>query len=228
MGLIGAEATELIVSSGVDVERFRPSLAAPAESLRVVMLSRLLWEKGVGEFVDAAKRCKRRLPNARFQIAGEFDPDHPSGIPPKVVDQWVAEGAVEYLGHVSNVPELLSQATLAVLPSYREGVPRVLLEAAACGIPVITCDAPGCREAVENRVTGLLVPPKDADALADAMSMLLSDAELRRRMGLAGRRRIKIHFDQRVIVDKHLELYRRIGVPLKLSEKRLTPHALVA
>ena len=227
-GLISNAKSQLLAFSGVDVERFRPLSPAHSGSLVVTMVARLLWEKGVGEFVQAARRCRQMSPDVRFQLAGEFDNVHPSRVLRGQVDRWVADGLIEYLGYVNYMAELYSRSAVVVLPSYREGVPRVLLEAAACGIPVVTCDTPGCREAVVDRVTGLLVPPKDPQALAEAIAKLLSDAELRCRMGQAGRRLVEDRFDHSVIAERHLQLYRQIGVQLEDDGWSPTPHALVA
>jgi glycosyltransferase involved in cell wall biosynthesis len=188
----------------------------------------LLWEKGVAEFVEAARICRDELPNVRFQLAGEVDQEHPSRIDRAQVDQWVAEGLIEYSGYVRDMRELYAQTTVVVLPSYREGVPRVLLEASACGIPIVTCDTPGCRVAIKDQRTGLMVPPKDPKSLAGAILKLLSNAELRSRMGQAGRQFVEEHFDQRVIADRHLELYRQIGIQIDDSQRRSTYRVLVA
>lgn len=228
-GLISEGASELIVSSGVDLDRFHFMPAADEASLCVVMPSRLLWEKGVGEFVEAAKRCRRKWPQVRFLLAGGLELDHPAGVPRSQVERWIAEGAIEHLGFVRDIEQLYHSSTLVVLPSYyREGVPRVLLEAAACGVPVITCDAPGCREAVVDQVTGLLVRPKDPQVLMEAIDRLLHDRELRQRMGEAARLHVERFFDQRAIVAKHLDLYRRIGIPLDSDDESSNRNLLAA
>lgn len=228
-GLISEHASELIVSSGVDLEHFHFKPTADDDSLCVVMPSRLLWDKGVGEFVEAAKWCRKKWPQVRFLLAGGLEQDHPAGVPFNQVERWVMEGAVEHLGFVHSIEQLYHSSTLVVLPSYyREGVPRVLLEAAACGVPVITCDTPGCREAVVDRVTGLLVQPRDPHALSEAIDKLLQDRELRRSMGEAARLHVERFFDQRTIVAKHLDLYRRIGIPLHSGEESSNNNLLVA
>lgn len=227
-GLVSHETSRLMVFSGIDVERFHPVIRDDDDSLVVTMPTRMLWEKGVGEFVEAARLCRLTLPNVRFQLAGEIDEVHPSRIPREQVNRWVAEGSIEYLGYVRDMRELYAQATVVALPSYREGVPRVLLEASACGIPIVTCDTPGCREAIEDRATGLMVPPRDAQSLADAMLKLLSDVDLRRRMGQAGRRLVEKNFDQQIIADRHCELYREAGIALENADRRSMHRALVA
>jgi glycosyltransferase involved in cell wall biosynthesis len=226
--LVSKDTTQLMVFSGIDVERFRPTHCQHTDPYVVSMPARLLWEKGVAEFVEAARICRDELPNVRFQLAGEVDQEHPSRIDRAQVDQWVAEGLIEYSGYVHDMRELYAQTTVVVLPSYREGVPRVLLEASACGIPIVTCDTPGCRVAIKDQRTGLMVPPKDPKSLAGAILKLLSNAELRSRMGQAGRQFVEEHFDQRVIADRHLELYRQIGIQIDDSQRRSTYRVLVA
>lgn len=216
-GLVRAETTELINGSGVDLQKYRMAGGngnGTAEAPRVLMLSRLLWEKGVGEFVEAARMCKQSFPHARFQIAGEFYLDHPNAITKEQVDAMVREGAVEYLGYLRNVESVLPDVTLVVLPSYREGVPRTLLEASACGIPTVATDVAGCREAVVDGVNGLLVPPRQAAPLAQAIAALLQDESRRTAMGAAGRKLVEEKFDVQVICQRNLDIYRRLGVEI--------------
>jgi glycosyltransferase involved in cell wall biosynthesis len=212
-GLVAAEATRLITGSGVDVEKFRPAEhRGGRRGLRVLMISRLLWDKGVGQFVEAARTCRQAFPQARFQIAGEFDLEHPDAVPIEAVEQWEQEGVVEYLGYLNHVERTLPEVSIVVHPSYyREGVPRVLLEAAACGVPTVTADSPGCREAVVDGVSGLLVPPRDSQRLASAVGELLSDERRRQRMGEAGRAMVESKFDLRTITKRYLELYESLG-----------------
>ena len=222
--LVTERTSSLIVSSGIDLEHFRPMPRDGGEPLRVLMPARLLWAKGVREFVETAKQSRPQWPHVQFQLAGPVVADHPNGVPPTLIEQWVADGAIDHLGFVRNMKDLYHSAAIVVLPSYyREGVPRVLLEAAACGVPVITCDAAGCREAVENSVTGLLVPPRNSIALTAAINLLLSNPVLRSQMGKAGRQRMERLFEQRVIVSKYLDVYRQIGVPLELALQVFAP-----
>ncbi|MGI9429919.1 MAG: glycosyltransferase family 4 protein [Bythopirellula sp.] len=227
--LVHAESSHLIVGSGVNVDQFRPSVIEADKPQKVLMVARLLWEKGVNEFVAAARRIRQTMPHVRFQLTGEFAEEHPNGVPREFVGRCVEEGLIEYLGYSNNVPALLGESTVVVLPSYyREGVPRVLLEAAACGRPVVTADTPGCRESVEHEVTGFLVPPRDATALADQTQRLLGDVELCRRMGSAGRLRVERQFDERIIAEQYLELYRQIGFDLPQEGLEEYFHAEVA
>jgi glycosyltransferase involved in cell wall biosynthesis len=177
------------------------------------MVSRLLWSKGVREYVAAAELVRRRHPAVRFQLAGEWDPVHPDAVPPCWVDAAVASGAIEFLGYLDNVAEQLRSSDVFVLPSYYpEGVPRVLLEASACGLPVVSTDVAGCREAVEDQQTGLLVPARDSRRLADAIAALIEAPDWGRRLGEAGRRRALERFDLCHIVEQHLAVYRELGL----------------
>jgi len=193
----------MIDGSGVDIERFSPSLprAAPPTFL---LVSRLLWEKGIGEFVAAARLLKRDYPDARFQILGPFDPN-PSMITRSEMDAWIAEGSIEYLGETRDVRPFLASSTVFVLPSYyREGIPRSLLEALAVGRPVITTDLPGCRETVRHGENGFRVPPRDVEALAGAMRAFLDDEVLAPMMGERSRLMAEERFDVRLINRKLL------------------------
>ena len=209
-GLVEAHRTRRLPGSGVDVDRFAPPEApagAPERGLRFVLVARLLWDKGVGEFVEAARLVRAARPDAGFALVGFVDERHPSGVPRATIERWVEEGVVDYLGSFDDMVPVYAEADCVVLPSYyREGVPRSLLEAASMGRVVITTDSVGCRETVEDGVTGWLVPPRDATALADRMLRLLAtDAATRARMGRAARTRACTLFDERIV----LSAYRR-------------------
>lgn len=193
--------------AGVDVEAFLPR--PEPEGAPVVMLaSRLLWDKGVGEFVEAARRLAGR---ARFVLVGSPDPGNPASLPEARLRQWEKEGVVEWWGYSVDMAATLAQATIVCLPSYyREGLPKVLLEAMACGRPVITTDAPGCRDCVCDGDNGLLVPVRDADALARAIARLLDDAALRQRMGARSRERAVEEFSQERVIAATLAVYREV------------------
>ena len=147
----------------------------------------MLWDKGVGEFVEAARLLRAAGSGARFVLVGDIDGENPSSIPREILDTWTREGVIEWWGHRADMPSVLQQAHIVCLPSYREGLPTVLLEAAACARPLIATDVPGCREIVQHEKTGLLVPVRDAKSLAHAISVLLADAALRERLGERGR-----------------------------------------
>lgn len=213
--LVPVQKAKLIVSSGVDTKHFCPTTKAHSDTTRILMVARLLWQKGVKEFVEAAELVKDAYPNTCFQLAGEQDSVHPDAVDLAWIHTAVTRGTIQFLGYVDNMADQLRQSDLFVLPSsYREGVPRVLLEAAACGVPVVTTDTPGCREAVRDGVTGRLVPPQDSAQLAAAIIEILADKDLRIHMGQSGRKLIEDQFDIRAITEQYLTVYRNIGIEI--------------
>ena len=195
-----------IAGSGVDLELFRPR-PLPAGIPVVVMHARLLRDKGVGEYVAAARLLRQRRIEARFLLAGIPDPVNPTSIPMDQISRWVSEGVIEYLGHVTDIPGLLGGCHIVCLPSHREGLPKSLLEASAAGRAAVTTDVPGCREAVRNGDTGLLVPPRDAEALANAIERLIRNPQLRDEMGARGRIRAEQEFGIDAVIHQTLALY---------------------
>ena len=196
----------MIRGSGVDLASYA-HLPLPEGAPIVVLAARLLVDKGVREFIEAARTLKSRSCPARFVLVGTVDLANPASLTQHEVDNWVKEGVVDWWGHRSNMPEVLSTAQIVVLPSYREGMPKVLLEAAACGRAVITTDVPGCRDAIDPDVTGLLVPVRNTKALADAIEGLINDQAHCMELGNAGRKLAETVFDVRQVVDKHLRIY---------------------
>ena len=165
----------------------------------------MLWDKGVGEFVAAARRVRQTFPGCRFVLLGFADVANPSAISRQQLDAWSAEGVVSVCPPVDDVRPWLAQADCVVLPSYREGVPRTLLEAAACARPVITTDAPGCRDTVVHGQTGFLCRVRDADDLAARMlDFIALPAAQRQQMGMSGRAFVEAHFDEREVIDRYL------------------------
>jgi len=171
------------------------------------MVARLLRDKGIDEFVQAAALVQQDFPHVQFQLLGGRDERNPTVVSQADLDQWQATGLVAWLGEVADVRPVIAQADVVVLPSYREGTPRALLEAAAMGKPLITTDTVGCREVVEEGVNGLLVPVKDVPALARAMVRMLSDSAMRERLGKAGREKMEREFDEHIVLDKILKTY---------------------
>jgi glycosyltransferase involved in cell wall biosynthesis len=200
-----------VSGSGVDLVRFQAKPGAASARPVVVLPARLLWDKGVGEFVAAARVLRARGVDARFLLAGEPDPLNPASVPASEVTAWVRDGVVEALGWVTDMPALLASADVVCLPSYREGLPKSLIEGAAAGKPLVTTDVPGCREVVRDGENGLLVPPRDPQALAKALERLLRDSELRRQMGLRGRARVEQEFGLDSIIQQTLSLYEECG-----------------
>ena len=200
----------LIRGSGVDVERFVPA-ARGAETPVIMLASRLLYTKGVAELVAAAREIKRRGVRARFVVVGEPDPDNPGSVPLVQLQSWAEEGSIEYWGRQDDMPAVLAQADIFCMPTYyREGVPKSLIEAAACGIPIVTTDAPGCRDIARHGVNGLLVPARDVDRLVEALSALIEDSSLRKRMGEAGRRLAVDEFSLRTVIEATMNVYAEI------------------
>ena len=202
----------VIRGSGVDCRRFAPRGVGTraAGPPRVLFASRMLREKGVLELVEAARVLRRRGVDVEFVFAGSCYPGNPSSVDAREIAEWRAEGLVRYLGHVEDMPELIASCDLVVLPSYREGTPRILLEAAAMERPVVATDIPGCRGVVVHEVTGLLVPVGDAVALADAIARLARDGVLRARFGRAGRRIVLREFDERIVLEGTMDVYRSL------------------
>lgn len=199
----------LIPGSGVDLSAYPYSPMREGEAV-VLMASRLLTTKGVREYVAAAQQLRTSGVRSQFLLVGDPDPANPASIDVLELEVWRQQLDVKLLGHRTDIAALMSQAHIVVLPSYREGFPKVLIEAAACGRAVITTDVPGCRDAIENGVTGMLVPVKDVQSLAEAMKELIENRSLSSAMGQAGRRRAEKLFDINSVVNKHLEVYRAL------------------
>lgn len=208
--LVDADRTVLIPGSGVNTNRFRPAdVAVPwPRAFRVFFAARLLWDKGIQELVDATRLLKAEGVAIECLVAGESDPGNPAAVPQETVQRWRDEGIVTVLGHVDDMVEWLHQVDVAVLPSYREGMPKSLLEAAACGLPIVTTDAPGCRQIVKDGVNGLLVRPKDSLALAAAIRRMFENPGERARMGVAGRELVLRQFSEDIVLSKTLDVYR--------------------
>ena len=205
-GLVSAGQARVIRGSGVDVTRFTPQ-PEPGGTPRVLFVGRLLWQKGLAEFVDAARQLRAAGVAARFSIAGHGEAGNPDSVPAATLAAWQAEGLIDYLGQREDMPQVYAGAQVVCLPSWREGVPRALIEAAACGRALVASDVPGCREIVQHEVNGLLVPSRDASALAAALRRLLDDAALRGRMGAAGRDLAQREFSLERVNAATLALY---------------------
>jgi glycosyltransferase involved in cell wall biosynthesis len=209
-GIIQKDQLAWIRGSGVDLDRFRARPEPPGPPL-VVLCARLVWQKGVQEFVDAAAALHREGCGLRFALIGEPDPGNPLAVPRDRLQGWAEAGLVEWWGHREDVPAVFAAASVVCLPStYREGVPKVLLEAAAAGRPIITTDVPGCRDVVSDGVNGLLVAPGSASSLADALRRLARDPVLRARLGRAGRVRAEREFGVERVVEATLNLYQEL------------------
>jgi len=208
--IVVPQKTTIIRGSGVNLKRFspRPGPLEGAPRPTVLLATRLIREKGVIEYVEAACRLREQGLEARFCLAGSVDRGNHSAISQEMLQKWMDEGAVDYLGHSDNIEEFLSLADLVVLPSYREGTPRILLEAAAMGKPIVTTDVPGCREVVQHEVNGLLVESRSAEALAVAMRKLIEDPALARQYGQKGRE-LMSQFCEDFVIAETEKIYRK-------------------
>jgi len=204
---LSSEQSILIPGSGVDLSLYSRKLAPDGPSV-IMFAARLLVDKGVREFVHAAKLVRRSKFHTRFVVVGVVDPLNPASIEQSELDHWKKTGVVELWGYRDDMEQVLSLATIVVFPSYREGLPKVLIEAAACGRAVITTDVPGCRDAIEDGITGLLVPVRCASAISDTIISLLENSDRCKKMGDAGRKLAEEKFDVRQVIAKHMKIYR--------------------
>ncbi len=228
--LVDPAHVRLIPGSGVDTTRFAPAVeagVAPSEPdsrlgqpfgcqkrrgdddarVRVLLPARLLWDKGLAEYAQAARLLRQRGVAADLLLAGDPDPGNPAAVPETTVRQWNDEDLLQWLGHVDDMPALLRSVDVVALPSYREGLPKGLIEAAACGCALVATDVPGCREVVQHEVDGLRVPVKDGVALADAIERLVVDVDLRVRLAAAAREKAVSQFDEHIVIARTMEVY---------------------
>jgi len=208
-GLGSAERTVLIPGVGVDLDEFEPSESEAGGDPVVMLPARLIRDKGIEDFVAAAAIVKRAGVAARFALVGALDPDNPAAIPERDINAWVAAGNVEWWGHRTDMAEVYRESAIVCLPSYREGLPKVLLEAAAVGRAIIATDVPGCREVCRHRDNGLLVPVRRPEALAEAVIELLNDKATRDTYGARGRDIVAAEFSVGRIAECTLAFYER-------------------
>lgn len=211
--LIKREVTALLPGSGVDLEHFIPKSFEKNEQFTFLLISRLLYDKGIMEYVEAVKALKLKGVMAKFQLLGAQDSSHKRGITAPMLEQWVNENVIEYLGTTDDVRTFIDKADCIVLPSYREGTPRTLLEAASSGKPIVTTNVPGCNSVVENNYNGFLCNLKDAEDLAVKMynMLLLGDEDLAL-MGKNGRKKVEKQFDEKIVIEKYLASIRSVIV----------------
>ncbi len=206
-GLMSKTIAERIPGSGVDLARFTGSSAIEKKRGKFVFLlfSRMLWDKGVGEYVEAARSLLRKRADVEFQLLGFLDSDNPQAISGKEMERLTAADGIVYLGASDHVEDFIQKADCIVLPSYKEGLPRSLLEAAAMAKPIIATDVSGCRDVVEDGVNGFLCPPRDSKALLDKMEKMAGlDIRERIRLGNNGREKVKRDFDQNIVIEKYI------------------------
>ena len=212
MGLVSQQKTQQIRGSGIKTDYFRP-LPKTKESSNFIFLfvGRLLYDKGVTEYLEAAKLCKTKYPNTEFWLVGKIDRDNPSAVDSKTIQEYHREGVINYMGVSHDVCSIMRNADCVVLPSYREGLPRVILEGLAMAKPIITTDAAGCRETIRDGHNGFMVPVKNVEALTQAMQKMhaLSPKE-RQKMGKHGREMALAEFDEPIIIQRYLDIIRRL------------------
>jgi glycosyltransferase involved in cell wall biosynthesis len=207
--ILPAHKTVLIKGSGVDVKTWVPT-PEPDGTPVVLLAARMLRDKGIVEFVESARSLRATGVSARFVLVGETDPGNPTAISVDQLRQWADAGHVEWWGKRDNMQEVLAQSHVVCLPSLREGVPKILIEAAACGRPIVATDAPGCREIVRHGENGLLVPVKNSAALADALRVMVQNPDVRHTMGRKGREIVVEEFSSERVINETLNVYREL------------------
>lgn len=215
LGIIDLKNTKRLPGSGVNLDSFRTSANLPclsSQRVHFLLIARMIWDKGIGEFVEAARVIRSSYPNAIFSILGFLDVDNPSAISGEQINSWVKEGVVNYLGVSDNVRDVISMADCIVLPSYyREGVPRSLLESAAMARPIITTDSVGCRDVVDDGVNGFLCQPRDVLDLIKMIEKFLQLSALDRvRMGRLGRVKVELEFDEKLVIKEYTNVLEQI------------------
>ena len=209
-GMVRSSCCDVIRGSGVNPTVFQ-QLNERAGTPTIMLPSRMIWPKGIGEFVEAARLLKQTDTQARFVLVGDTDGENPRAVPTAQLKKWNDEGIVQWWGRRTDMPQIIGRSSVVVLPTYYgEGLPKVLLEAAACGKPIITTDVRGCREIVRDKVNGILVPPSDVESLASAMWRLIDQPDLRHRMGLKGRERVLREFTAQRVAEQTIEVYREM------------------
>ncbi|NTU44216.1 MAG: glycosyltransferase family 4 protein [Chlorobiaceae bacterium] len=218
-GLVKRAKTDLLPGSGIDLEHYDAMKFAvvdhTGDGLVFLMVARLLWDKGVREYVDAARIVKKQNPKMRFQILGFLDVRNQTAVPREDLEAWVQEGIIDYLGTSDDVRSFLADADCVVLPSYREGTPRSLLEAAAMAKPLISTDVPGCREVVKEGVNGYLCEVRNSNDLAEKMLKFAAlPTDLRLKMGCQSRSIAETCFDEQIVINKYLQAIQKTGIKL--------------
>ena len=216
--IIHPQHISIIKGSGVDLQQFAFS-AIPKGKIKIILVARMLWDKGVGEFVKAATVLKQQGVDADFLLVGSVDLGNPKSISIEQLEQWSKSGVVKWLGERADIPQLVAKSHIAVLPSYREGLPKSLIEAAAVGRPIVTTNVPGCREVVKEGENGFLVPARDAKKLAAAIKKLTNNPKLLITMGKKSRLMAEQEFSIQKVISKTLALYSKIGSDPKRDKR---------
>lgn len=210
-GFVQAKMTDLVPGSGIDLKKFEAVAFKRNKIFTFLLISRLIHDKGILEFIEAIKILKAQGVEARFQLLGAKDPAHKRGIDPAIVDQWIHANFVEYLGTTDDVRSYIRNADCVVLPSYREGTPKTLLEAASSSKPVVATDVPGCREVVTHDYNGFLCKVRDPEDLAEKMHQIISLDNIKlQEMGNNGRLKVEKEFDEKIVINKYLSSIREL------------------
>jgi len=203
--LVQAKSVDILPGSGIDLNRFQPVAFRRNDKFTFLLISRLISDKGVFEYVEAVRKLRAGGLNASFQVLGAMDPEHKRGIQVNVIQEWINSGIIEYLGTIDDVRGYIEGVDCVVLPSYREGTPRTLLEAASSAKPIIATDVPGCNHVVRNNFNGLLCKLNDADDLADKMLKMAGlEDDMLKTFGQNGRARMESEYDESVVINKYL------------------------
>ena len=209
--LVDHSITDLLPGSGIDLNKFKPESSSNNGDFTFLLISRLIKDKGIIEFIEAVKKLKEQNVKAKFKVLGAIDEKHSRGIQKKVIDSWIQEGVIEYLGTTDDVRTEIINSDCVVLPSYREGTPRTLLEAASSAKPIITTNTPGCKDIVDDGINGYLCKVKDADDLALQMKRMVSlSKEERIQMGMKGREKMENKYDEKIVIEKYLHSIKEI------------------
>ncbi len=201
---------EIIRGSGVDINHFKPLETKEMPTIKIALVARMLWDKGIQEAIDAMQILKQKNIKADLYLYGDPDPENPKSISERQLKRWEKEGLCKWTPHTKDVAKVYQESDIALLPSYREGLPKSLLEAAACGLPIVTTDVPGCREVVENDVNGFLVPLKDHKIMADRLEILINFKPLRNKMGAISRQKSEQEFSTTIITKQTVGLYKTL------------------
>ena len=209
--IIGLKRLQIIPGSGVNTKQFSysPEPKTTHKAPLIVCVSRMLWDKGINELVKATKKLKERNINFKMALIGKPDPENPASIPLSQIQKWEKMKLIEYWGYVENIEQVYRKCHIVILPSYREGMPKSLLEAASASRPIITTNVPGCREVVKNQINGILVKVKTVNPLATSMKKLIKNKSIREKMGKEGRKIIKAKFSEEIITKQTIFLYKK-------------------
>lgn len=209
-GITTGDRACLIKGAGVDINLFK--ILPEQDSTPIVILaSRMIWNKGVGVLIDSARQLRKKGVKCRIVLVGVSDPENLTSIPEDILNDWNSEGIIEWWGYQDNMPVVLSKSHIVVLPTtYGEGIPKILIEAASCGRPIVATNVPGCREIVRHNENGFLVPPNDTIALANAIELLIESPDLRKKFGSRGREIVTAEFSEEIIIKQTMNLYYRL------------------